>query len=88
MGGVLLPTALAALLISGRAIATDQRAPYPYELVSAAVIFGLCGLLASANEPLGTAVAYGYLVALTVSPKTANFITKAAGGVQSTSSNF
>lgn len=88
MASILIPATAAVAIVSGRAIATDHRAPRPYELASVAIIFTGAGLLADANPALGGAVAYAYLIALLLRPSTADFFSKFSGGVSATAPSF
>lgn len=82
---IVVPFGLAVLLITGRSLAAPKgwRMPRPYEYSSAGVIYAGAGLLGMASPPLGTAVAWGYLVALLLAPNSANFLTTVAGGIKS-----
>lgn len=79
-----LPFGLTIALITGRSLtSSQQRMPRPYEYGSAAVIFGLAGLLGEANAQLGMTVAWGYTVAVLLAPNSAQFLTTLTGGVKS-----
>ena len=78
---VLVPAALAVGIVSARGVVSDQRLPYPYELLSVGIIYGGAGLLSTASEPLGTTVAWAYLVALVLAPKQANLLNLFSKGI-------
>jgi hypothetical protein len=81
---IVVPFGLALTLIVGRSLTSPQRRmPRPYEFGSAGVIYMGAGLAAMASAPLGTAIAWGYLVALLLAPTSADFIQTLAGGVKS-----
>lgn len=83
-GDIAVPFGLATVLIVGRSLTSQQkRMPRPYEFGSAGVIYIGAGLVGMASEPLGKAIAWGYLVALLLVPSSANFINLLAGGVKS-----
>ena len=69
------------MIVSARAVIDDQRIPYPYELLSVGIIYGGAGLLHSANEDLGVAVGWAYLVALILAPKQADILNLFASGL-------
>lgn len=74
-GSILLPAAGAIAIVTARSLASKtHRMPYPYEYGSVAVIYGGAGLLAEASPPLGAAIAWGYLVALILTPSSANLL--------------
>lgn len=81
MSSILVPAALAVGIVSARSVANDQRFPYPYELLSVGIIYGGAGLLSNASEPLGTAVAWAYLVALVLAPAQANLLNLFSKGI-------
>ena len=81
---IVVPFGLAVVLITGRSLTSPaQRMPRPFEYGSAAVIYMGAGLVGMASPPLGTAIAWGYLVALLLVPTSASFIQTIAGGVKS-----
>lgn len=80
---VIVPFVLASILIFGRSLASqERRMPRPYELGSAGVIYMGAGLVGSASPPLGTAIAWGYLVALVLVPSSSQFLTTITGGLK------
>lgn len=77
-----LPASIAAIIITGRSLASSShRMPYPYELASMAIIYAGAGLLGEASPELGTAVAWGYLVALILTPSSVDLLNIVQGGV-------
>lgn len=80
---IVVPFGLAVALITGRSLASqDRRMPRPYEYGSAGVIYFGAGLIGMASPPLGTAIAWGYLVALLLAPTSAQFLQTITGGVK------
>ena len=78
---VLVPAALAVGIVSARSVVSDQRLPYPYELLSVGIIYGGAGLIGNASEPLGNTVAWAYLVALILAPSQANLLNLFSKGI-------
>ena len=81
MKTILVPAALAVMIVSARSVMDEQRIPYPYELLSVGIIYGAAGLIGNANDTLGSAVAWAYLVALILAPKQANILNLFASGL-------
>lgn len=80
---IVLPAGIAAVIITARSLASkSHRMPYPYEYASMAIIYAGAGLLAEANGGLGAAVAWGYLVALVLTPGSADLIKLVGGGLK------
>ena len=79
-----MPAVLATALVTGRSLASkDQRMPRPYEYGSVAVIYAAAGLVGEAAPQIGTAIAWGYLVALLLVPTSASFLNLITGGIKS-----
>jgi hypothetical protein len=68
--GVLVPASIAAGVIAVRAIVGNKRAPYPYEYMSWALVFGGAGMIGDTG--FGEAIAWGYLVAMLTAPSFAD----------------
>lgn len=64
--GVLVPAFVAAAAIGVRAIVGNNRAPYPYEYLSWAIVYGGIGMIGDSD--FAQALAWGYLVAMLVAP--------------------
>lgn len=64
--GVMVPAAIAAGVIGVRAIVGNKRAPYPYEYMSWAIVYG--GIAVFGSSEFGEALAWGYLVAMLTAP--------------------
>jgi len=70
--GILVPTTLAFGAISVRAIVGQNRAPYPYELLSWGIVYGAAGMIGESEPQFGQALAWGYLVATLIAPSYAD----------------
>lgn len=64
--GVMVPAAIAAGVIGVRAVVGNKRAPYPYEFMSWAIVYG--GIAAFGTSEFGEALAWAYLVAMLTAP--------------------
>lgn len=75
--GVIVPAFLGAGIVVSRAVLGNKRAPYPYELLPWAVVFGGIGIVTGGSEEaieFGEIVAWGYLVAMILAPSFANVL--------------
>lgn len=70
--GILVPTSLAFGVISIRAVVGQNRAPYPYELLSWGIVYGSAGLIGESEPSFGQAMAWAYLVAMLIAPASAD----------------
>jgi len=64
--GVLVPAFAAAGVITVRAVVGNKRAPYPYEFMSWALVYG--GVAMIGTDDFAEALAWGYLVAMLMAP--------------------
>lgn len=88
MSGVVLPAAIAITIVTARSLASKtHRMPYPYEYGSTAIIYAGAGLLSEASPQLGAAVAWGYLVALILTPSSADLLSLVGGGLKAAPTN-
>jgi hypothetical protein len=84
VASVLVPAALATGIVSARAVVSDHRLPYPYELLSVAIIYGAAGLISDAAPTVGAAIAWAYIVALVLAPSEANLLNLVGSGIKQT----
>lgn len=70
----MVPAALGAGIIAVRAVVGQKRAPYPYELLSWAIVFGAAGLVGESAPQLGKVTAWAYLTAMLLAPSNANVL--------------
>jgi hypothetical protein len=72
--GVLVPAVLGGGIIVTRAVIGQKRAPYPYELLSWAAVFGAAGMIGESAPQFGQMTAWAYLVAMLLAPSNADVL--------------
>jgi hypothetical protein len=79
---IILPATIAVAILFARQLASKTaQMPRPYQLAGAGIIYTGAGLLSEANEGMGMAVAWGYLVALILAPGSSDLLGLIGGGV-------